>query len=180
MERASADRNLAGYCGLYCGGCDIYRLHKDSVESGRKAEWAELPERLRKNLPFKPSEIVCQGCRSDVVFGGCRWCPMRACARKRADVTFCTDCSRYPCFRFKVFRVIAWLTSLEKKLPHQKSKRINLERIRCVGMETWLAEQEQEWRCPDCQTRFSWYSSTCGKCGRELESLKAYHRASKR
>jgi len=29
---------LDGYCGLYCGGCDIYRLSEKGRQSGVKAK----------------------------------------------------------------------------------------------------------------------------------------------
>lgn len=169
------DRNLAGYCGLYCGSCDIYRLHQDGIEASRTPEWTELPERLRKHVPFiKPSPIRCQGCRSNDVFSGCAHCPLRSCAKKKGNVELCVDCGSYPCIKTRLLQIFGWLFSIEKKLPHQKTKKTNLERILTIGIARWLSEQDQKWRCPDCQTRFSWYQKTCSKCGKYLDPLKGY------
>ena len=44
----------------------------------------------------------------------------------------------------------------------------NLDRIKEVGVDKWLAEQEQQWKCPDCQTASSWYAEDCANCGRGL------------
>jgi predicted RNA-binding Zn-ribbon protein involved in translation (DUF1610 family) len=158
---------------LHCGACDILRLYEDARAADRKPEWNELPEQLRKNLPFGPSPIVCHGCRSDAVFAGCKHCPMRSCARKKGLRGFCQDCESYPCLRLRVFGAVAWLLKLEKRLPHQQSKRANLERVRCVGAEAWLREQAAQWRCPDCGEPYSWYRRTCAKCGTQLPAYEA-------
>ena len=170
----TVDKHLVGYCGLYCGACDILRLHREGEAVGRTPEWRELPARLRKHLPFKPQPIVCHGCSSDTVFGVCAHCFIRNCARKKGTVAVCTACERYPCFRHWVFGIVAWLFSIKKKLPHQKTKDPNLARIGCVGSQKWLVEQEEAWRCPECRMPFSWYRATCATCGRDLDGLKNF------
>lgn len=166
------ERNLAGYCGLYCGACDIYRLHTESEAAGRTPAWEELPERLRKNLPFGQAPITCRGCRSDTVFKGCRFCGMRSCARERG-VEFCQDCASYPCLRIRLFNVVGRVMGIERKLPHLRSKPASLARIRSAGAEAWLREQAEAWRCPGCGTPSSWYRETCAKCGGVLPTCCA-------
>ena len=29
-------------------------------------------------------------------------------------------------------------------------------------------------KCPECKTEFSWYTSRCSKCGKDLEDRKSY------
>jgi hypothetical protein len=174
VRATDATQDLAGYCGLYCGACDILRLYQDGLALQHTPTWSELPERLRNHLPIAPTEIRCHGCRSDDVFGGCRYCPIRACARRRGLAGPCTECASYPCLRMRLYRLVAWLSSIEKKLPHQKSKPPNLARIACIGQAAWLDEQASTWRCPKCSTPYSWYSEQCRGCGEPLAHLKGF------
>ena len=162
------------YCGLYCGACDILQAYRHGLETQRTPEWSDLPERFRKHLPAQNADIRCHGCKSDTVFRGCARCPMRSCARKRGNVELCVDCADYPCLRTRLLGLVVRLMSLERKLPHQRVRRANQERIRCVGLAEWLVEQDRRWRCPQCGTLFSWYRATCPQCGRELDSLKGF------
>ena len=173
MNDRAIDKYLVGYCGLYCGGCDTLRIYRKGQEESRPPEWSELPERIRVNLPLKPKPIICEGCGSDTVFGGCALCPFRKCARKRA-VTLCMACDRYPCFRHHLFGLLSKVFRIRKKLPHQMIMADNIERIRAVGIDTWLVEQDAKWRCPDCQEPYSWYLSTCQGCGRSPDELKGF------
>jgi rubrerythrin len=74
----------------------------------------------------------------------------------------------------KLQSLVVKLFSLEKKLPHQRMRKDNLERIHRAGLEAWLAEQDKEWRCPKCQTPYSWYQSVCDSCGTGLDPLKGF------
>jgi hypothetical protein len=168
------DKHLVGYCGLYCGGCDTLRVYRQGLRENRTPEWGELPGRLRDNLPFKPKPIICEGCGSDTVFGGCAICPFRKCARKRGVIALCMECDRYPCFRHYLFGLLAKIFRIQKKLPHQKTMAENLERIRALGTDAWLVEQDAKWRCPDCGEPYSWYLSACRGCGRSLDEVKGF------
>ena len=171
----SVSKELAGYCGLYCGACDIYRLSQEGKRTGKAPAFSDLPERFQKVLP-KDAALECEGCRSAQVYAGCSRCPLQDCAKKKGLEGFCPDCSSYPCMRTRLFGWFAKLFGFEKKLPHQTEKKVNLRRIAEVGMDAWLEEQEKKWRCPDCGTPYSWYLSTCVKCGRDLDGLKGYLR----
>jgi len=37
-----------------------------------------------------------------------------------------------------------------------------------MGVKTWLEAQGKRWSCPECGTRFHWYSEKCDKCGAKL------------
>jgi hypothetical protein len=174
MSDSAIEQNLVGYCGLYCGACEVLRLHQEGQSAGRAPDWSDLPEEFRRHLPFKPAPVRCHGCRSDTVFAGCAHCPLRVCAKQRGIATVCADCEKYPCLRIKLMGLVVWLFGVEKKLPHQRTKRGNLERIRSIGVAEWLREQDRHWRCPECQTQFSWYRRTCGTCGQDLRARKGF------
>jgi len=156
---------LDGYCGLYCGGCDIYRLSEKARQTGVKTEWREMPERFRKVI--KEADIVCHGCKSDTLFAGCKACPMITCAKKKG-VENCGLCAKYPCFYFKIMGLVVHWRKLDKKLPHVKARKPNLEYIRKNGLDAFLSGQEQAWKCPGCGARLTWYLEKCS-CGRGNE-----------
>ncbi len=171
MNGTSPDRNLAAYCGLYCGACDIHVLHRTAEAAGREAAWSELPPEFRDHLPFGPAPIRCEGCRGETVFVGCTRCPVRACARARRLEGSCASCDRYPCFRYAIMRLIFLLGSLERKLPHLRNRKAAREAMACAGVDRWLADQEARWRCPACGARTSWYARACQGCGKELSGV---------
>jgi hypothetical protein len=163
------------YCGLYCGACDIMATYKKSSAEGRTATWDDLPTEFSKNLPWsKKSEIICYGCKSDTVFVGCRRCFIRKCAKNKMRVDVCFDCKKYPCLKIKSMNFLRIF--MQKKLPHVNSVFNNQIFIREKGNTAWLAQQKEIWKCPECGTDFSWYTKTCGNCGRELESEKEFRK----
>jgi len=161
------------YCGLYCGACDILNAYRTGLRTGRPAQWDDLPARFRGHI--RPAAIACHGCRSDDVFAGCASCPIRNCARQKGISGTCRECKKYPCMIYLLFKLVWKLRKLDKRLPHWKAAPGNLAAIERGGVERWLEEQRTKWSCPDCGTGFTWYREKCGKCGREVESLKDYN-----
>jgi hypothetical protein len=54
-------------------------------------------------IQFKPEDIDCRGCKSDVLSGWCRKiCKIRPCAEER-KVWTCAHCDDYPCGKLKEF-----------------------------------------------------------------------------
>ena len=160
------------YCGLYCGACDILNLHRVSLETGIPARWEDLPERFREHL--QKAEVVCQGCKSEVLFEGCKRCAVRICASGKG-VEACIECPEYPCP--EVERRKGYVSSgLKDLLPHTKVIFRNMDVVKEKGIEYWIQDQEKRWACPQCGTSFTWYQETCKKCGRELETVKDYNK----
>jgi hypothetical protein len=158
------------YCGLYCGACDIMNAFRDAAESKRQPQWDDIPAQLRNHIPVsKTTEIKCFGCKTDTVFGGCSKCPVRKCAKEKMQADFCFECPKYPCFRFRIFSVIRKL--IQKRLPHIKSAYKNQVMIQEKGIHAWLAEQEALWKCPQCNTHFTWYMKSCRQCGYPVEYI---------
>ena len=157
---------MDGYCGLYCGACDIFRLSEKGRQTGVATKWEEMPEQFKKAI--KEADIVCHGCKSDTLFAGCKVCPILKCARKKG-IASCGLCSQYPCFLINMMHIVVRWRKLDKKLPHTTARKPNLEFIRKNGLESFLSEQEQAWKCPQCGSRLSWYLEKCGSCGKGNE-----------
>ena len=148
--------NPDSYCGIYCGACSI-------AVYGQTGSADSFVTCLR-NLPKK--ELVCSGCRSNTVYAGCSICVVRSCARGR-NVEHCIECPDYPCNNIRICQRAG------KILPHTRETAFSLEAIKRDSVDCWLDAQKKRWSCPDCGTPFSWYASTCSKCGRSL-ALRAY------
>lgn len=145
------------YCGLYCGACSI--MHAD--QKGIKDPFACI---------FGDEagmDLKCQGCKSEQVFENCAKCPIRPCARDRG-VEHCPDCPDYPCQNY------GFMQFLTDKLPHWDTAAANLQTIKERGVERWLQDQQAQWKCPDCQTDYSWYAIHCSNCGKDLGEIKPY------
>lgn len=145
------------YCGLYCGACSIAMHGKTASTDKFAACLGSVPK----------EDLICGGCKSDMVYFGCSICTLRSCAREK-NVEHCTDCSDYPCKSY-----IMW-QRMTKLLPHIHEAESGLEAIKHNGVEHWIDSQKKRWSCSSCGTPFSWYTSMCSKCDRHLLP-KAYN-----
>lgn len=106
------EANLAGCCGLYCGLCPRFQ--------------SKAPSR-------------CPGCKllnEDRTFCGVFGC----CVRKR-DMVTCANCDEYPCQRLLAkLGLEADGSGVDSFISHKPAVP-NLNRIKEVGLETWLEEQ---------------------------------------
>ncbi len=153
------------YCGLYCGACDILHHYKNSLESGKPPEWRNLPATMQKHLPVpKNSPIECYGCKSDSVFHGCKKCPMRNCAMAKEGIENCTECSKYPCLKFRLWKLFIRLGGFYKKLPHLQELNSNLKEIQTIGLKGWTEKQKTFWTCSKCSSELTWYSKEGHRC----------------
>jgi hypothetical protein len=150
------DIKLLGVCGLYCGACYHYRA---SLPEGKHL----LAEDARQGRPLQG--FTCQGCRSDSLYvhSGCAECALRDCAQEK-EVIHCGLCAEYPCARLTAFQ--------SDGRPHHADVLDNLEVLKSLGPERWLAGQEQRWRC-DCGAGFSWYEERCHDCGAKLDAYSS-------
>jgi len=115
-------------CGLDCFNCIGYLANED-------------PEMLRSvsealDISLKQAEqAICQGCRHQ--HGKIPFSPMKCrvypCA-ERENVTFCCDCSDFPCDYLHPYADQA------TKVPHN-TKVFNLCLIKKMGIETWAKEK---------------------------------------
>lgn len=163
------------YCGLYCGACDILNAYRNGRQEELTLKYnqkmsllASLFQVPPSQLHVLPSQIKCRGCKNEEVFVNCGGCPIRNCARGRG-LEYCIECREFPCELRKQLR------HAEEILPQTKTELKNLNTIKEKGLDFWLKEQEQLWKCPRCQASFTWWAEKCSGCGKELEPLKDYN-----
>lgn len=85
---------MMAYCGLLCNECPTYKATvADDMALREKtaAEWSKM-----NNADIKPEDINCLGCNSDVLFGYCKMCEIRSCAREKG-LKDCGKCSSFAC-----------------------------------------------------------------------------------
>lgn len=117
---------LVAPCGLFCGGCVIYKA-KDNPEAAESM----VARGLRKE------SVPCPGCR--LIEGRCPAiggiCETYECA-ERHGVEFCYDCSEFPCARL--------IPAADKAgvLPHN-IKVFNLCCIKEKGLKEWSQKAQE-------------------------------------
>jgi len=102
----------------------------------------------------------CKGCR--IQDKNCAWIK-RDCAQvRKKQIVFCFECKDFPCGNLKKLA--------DRHLrDDQISLLDNLLRIRKIGAEKWLKEQEAEWRCPECEGNVCVMDRKCYDCGYEID-----------
>lgn len=143
---------LAAPCGLYCGSCEIYRACKDDDFETLAGFGKEL------NMPL--DEVVCDGCRTEKTMFWCPDCEIKGCCEERG-VSFCFECRDFPCIA---------LVEFQEQAPHHSECIGNLEMMADVGIQSWLEEQDERWRCSLCKTKISYYTERCPNCSLETPS----------
>jgi hypothetical protein len=112
--------------------------------------------------------LYCGGCKNykeEMNCMGCRFekslvddCPTRACAAKKG-LLYCGECEEFPCPGLKDF--------YEDGIRHHAVALQNALRIKEIGPEDWLLEQQREHTC-ECGRRKLWFVESCTH-GADLE-----------
>jgi len=138
------------YCGIYCGACGIF-LATESNEL----------EELSKELKIPVTYLACKGCRSDTNNLCCMNCGIKRCCGHK-NINSCNECNEFPCANLK---------KLDQR--HLRDDNVslieNLVRIRKIGAEQWLKEQEDKWRCPGCGGNICVMDKECYDCGCKID-----------
>lgn len=73
------------------------------------------------------------------------------------SVRFCYDCESYPCERLK---------GLDKRYrtKYHMSMIENLNFIRDVGMDAFIAKEQEKWKCTDCGATICCHNGLCLNC----------------
>ncbi len=122
------------YCGIFCGACP-------SVQRGS-----------------------CNGCRSGDKSQRrkSKWsCNIRNCCINEKNVQYCGECPEYPCSTIKKL-----INSHENEPKFQYRHEIpnNMKELNEKGIDSWAAEQEKLWKCPNCDNDVIWYNYECVSC----------------
>jgi hypothetical protein len=134
----SSEINLAGPCGIYCGTCRHYLA------------------RTKGLLKEKKLKDGCRGCR--IQNKKCSWVKKDCAPLKKGQIEFCYECNDFPC---------ANLNKLNQRHIHEDNVNLidNLLRIKTIGVERWLEEQEDKFRCPRCGGNTCAIDGECYDCG---------------
>jgi len=122
-------------CGLNCAKCPIY----DASHGNDK-----LREELAVHFGGKPESIICEGCRSEPLSHDAHWspeCKMLLCAKEK-KVQYCFECKDFPCTILIEFS--------SDGVPHHKRTVENLNRMKEIGLEAWIAEREKNGKPSFC------------------------------
>jgi len=156
--------HLAAACGTYCGACPAY-LAKHGKDEQMKMKlqksFSSGTMKALKNIP-PPNwmdGLLCDGCLSSGMLAGhCQTCKIRLCAANKQHDSRCSDCKELPCDHITGLIMMGDYLHREEYLP-------NLEKIREMGVQEWVKNEEERWRCPQCGLPVSWYDTKCTGCG---------------
>ena len=136
---------LIAPCGMNCGICSGYLALRNDLKS------------KGVGMPY------CTGCRPR----------NKQCAflKKRCDlllnnrISYCYECHEFPCTN---------LSRIDKRYraSFRMSMISNLEYIRENGIDKFLNEESEKWKCPDCVKAICCHNGICFNCGLEELRLK--------
>jgi hypothetical protein len=139
------ENNLAAPCGIFCGACRQYLL-------------------LKKDLLEKRGyKIGCKGCR--IRNKNCAFIRRDCQVLRKKEIEFCFECDKFPCQNLK---------NLDKNYQenYYLSPIVNLKRIKIIGTDKWLQEQEKLYTCLKCDGEICVHDSECFDCGNKLNPNK--------
>ncbi len=115
-------------------------------------------------LGFQRAGNKCMGC-NDV--GNkpyhCTVCSIKGCSEKNGDdKLLCIECVEFPCRRIK---------NLDKRyrVKYGESPIRNLQSIREVGIDTFIKNETEKWKCKHCGQLLCVHRELCLQCGTENE-----------
>ena len=136
--------DLIAPCGMNCGVCSGYLAMKNEVKSKRvKAAYCHGCLPRGKGCSLNKS-------------GGCR-------KLMELSVRFCYECDKFPCIANEHWDKIY-------RQRYNASPIENLEYIKANGIEKFLDQQREKWKCPKCGGVVSCHNGICYNCG--LDKLK--------
>jgi hypothetical protein len=103
----------------------------------------------------------CAGCNGDDASkpNHCRVCRIKLCEQTKAGAqAFCYECTTFPCPR---------LRQLDKRYrtKYAMSMIENLESIRDVGLDAFIATERERWKCEACGGVVCVHQADCVHCG---------------
>jgi len=137
MQQGKFTAELVAPCGMNCGICKRYLAYSKSV-------------------PVEKGKVIyCQGClprkKNCYIKRGCK-------KLSSGEIKYCFECDRMPCEK---------LSHLDKRYRERYGMSMveNLKEIEGKGIETFLMNQEDRYRCSECGDIYSVHDGKCYKCG---------------
>lgn len=129
--KKETEKWLISVCGLNCIKCDMYQAaHGDKKLQKEIVEWFKT----KRNQTIRPEQIKCKGCRGSLDNHWSSDCKMMLCARKKG-MQYCFECEEFPCEEVNKFA--------SDGVPHHKKTVENAKRMKEIGIEAWIKEQER-------------------------------------
>lgn len=134
---------LAAYCGLYCGACDIYQKRISQAGSELKKvldamDFSEISPQVPGLEDYETFYKVlntliaffgqCVNCQKG---GGNPYCEIRTCCREKGFKT-CAECPSLPCDKIKVI------------LDGYPLASESLKEIQSIGLEKWCQKEQEK------------------------------------
>lgn len=132
---------LVSRCGLWCGACRTYLIQKKDLfeEKGYKRG--------------------CKGCW--IQDKNCAFLKKKCPALRNGKIDYCFECETLPCEHLK---------NIDDKYREKYNISLiaNLKRMKEIGIESWVQEQEKLYQCPECGGEISMHDKECFDCGKKI------------
>ena len=125
---------LIAVCGLNCASCFMY-YERDQSDPDVQREIRETIKWFReeRNLELPRKDLVCKGCLGPLNVHWSHDCEMMMCAREKG-LKHCLECEDFPCVLIEKFAADG--------IEHHRRAVENSNRIKEIGLDAWIAEQE--------------------------------------
>ena len=132
------NKELIAPCGMNCGICSSYLAHKNSIP--RKVVSNCIGCRARD----KQCAFLKKKCRDDLKL-------------LKGEIEYCFECNPFPC---------EYLIKLDKsyRVKFGMSMIDNLNEIKEKGIDIFIENQENKYKCPKCNNLISVHSKKCFAC----------------
>ena len=136
--------DLIAPCGMNCAICSAYLARKHDLK--KQGVWRGY----------------CAGCRPQGK--NCALLKKRCERLSNGSAQFCFECAEYPCTSLK---------RLDKRYRenYHMSMLENLSFIKEQGIDAFLLEEKERWRCSKCGGTITCHGGLCYQC--DLEDLKS-------
>lgn len=136
---------LVAPCGMNCGVCSAYLAYS-------------------KNISKKKGKIVhCIGCRPRNK--KCAYLKGHCDKLSSYQIEFCFECEEFPCARLKHI-------DQRYRKRYNTSLIDNLQKIKAEGINSFLEEQHEKFKCSKCGGTISIHNGKCYDC-EKIESWKS-------
>lgn len=135
------DESLIAPCGINCGTCEAYLIHLNGAERNRYRG--------------------CKGCRSRNK--QCAFLKGHCSLLAKGKFKFCYECKKFPCEQ---------LLKLDKRYEKKGwdvSFSGNNKRIKEIGLEKFIKEQEKKFTCPKCGGTICVHLNACYGCKNKVK-----------